>query len=117
MTAHYIAQIVQCEFDKVDLDEMSSGFDNIVKYQYGRVSDDWVNRRIESKQYYRWLRACSLLETYLRLNYTTFVETELVYYWAKDICNRRNNDLNNYRMNGNPFNACPKFEDWLNKKR
>lgn len=97
MTAHYIAKIVQREYEKLDIDEMLAEFKGIEKYKYGRISDEWVNKRIENKQYDRWVHACYLLESYLRIHFQTFVETELVYQWAKPICEERNKMLNKKR--------------------
>lgn len=98
MTAHYISKVVQSQYDKISIDEILSEFNGIKKYEYGRFSDEWVNKRIENKQYHRWLDACYLLETYLKRHFESFVETELVYYWAKNICEDRNKMLNKKRM-------------------
>ena len=98
MTAHYIAKIVQNQYEKINIDEMLSEFQGIEKYKYGRLSDEWVNTRIENKQYHRWIHACYLLESYLKRNFLSFAETELVYHWAKDICEQRNRVLNQNRL-------------------
>jgi hypothetical protein len=115
MTANYVARVVESLYNKVDIDKMSEGFDKIEKYSCGRLSDDWVNRQITEKSYLRWLKACYLLETYLQHNYSTFVETELVYKWGKRICEQRNKDLSMYRAFGNPFGKQD-FNTWLKKK-
>jgi hypothetical protein len=98
MTANYIASIVQCQYEKLNIDEISAEFKGIKKYEYGRLSDEWVNKQIENKQYHRWIHSCYLLETYLERNFETFVETELVYHWAKQICEKRNKYLNKKRI-------------------
>lgn len=41
--------------------------------------------------------ATSLLDEWLRINYNTFKETEGVYRWAKPLCDRRNNQINQSR--------------------
>ena len=99
MTANLIAKVVQSQYEKLNVDELLSEFSGIEKYdECGRLSDNWVNRKIENEQYYRWLDACYLLQNYLERNFETFVETELVYYWAKGICEQRNKYLNRIRM-------------------
>lgn len=98
MTAHYIAKIVQREYDKLDIDAMLAEFKGIEKYKYGRLSDEWVNKDIENKQYHRWIHACYLLKSYLEKHFETFVETELVYKWAKPICESKNKFLNKNRL-------------------
>lgn len=98
MTAHFIAKVVQSQYDKIDIDEMLAEFKGIEKYKYGRISDEWVNRRIDNEQYHRWIHSCYLLEEYLRRHFRTFVETELVYKWSKKMCEDRNKMLNKSRM-------------------
>lgn len=98
MTAHMIAKLVQIHYERLNIDEILSEFKGIEKYEYGRISDKWVNKEIENAQYYKWIRAWDLLKTYLRLNFSTFVESELVYRWAKDICEHRIQHLNKSRL-------------------
>jgi hypothetical protein len=117
MTAHYFARVVESLYNKVDIDKMSAGFDQIKKYDSsGRMSDDWTNRRITEKSYIRWCMAIGAFEQYLRENYATFVETELVYKWGKRICDERNYELTMYRAYGNPFNTRT-FKEWLRDKK
>jgi hypothetical protein len=98
MTAHFLAEIVQSQYHKLNIDEMLSEFKGIEKYQYGRISDEWINKRIENKQYYKWQHAGYLLEMHIRENWDTFEQTELVYTWAKDLCEKKNRELNKKRM-------------------
>ena len=112
MTAHYIAKVVESLYDKLDINKMSEGFDKIEKYNCGRLSDEWVNREINEKSYIRWCYAIGTLETYCKQNLATFEETELVYKWAKDICEQRNKLYNQWRA----FGWYMTFEQWLNKK-
>jgi hypothetical protein len=100
MTSHYIARVVQSQFDKVDFDAIADKWKDIKREDYGRVSDEWVNRRIDNEQYYKWLRACNLLEEHIKRNFETFEQTELVYTWAKDLCIQKNNELNRWRQFG-----------------
>lgn len=114
MTANYIAKVVESLYNKVDIDKMSEGFDKLKKYEdCGRVSDEWVNRRITEKSYTRWCQSVGFLENYCRNNFTTFEETELVYKWAKNVCKQRNELYNQWRAYG----GYSTFEQWLNKKR
>ena len=95
MTAHYIAKVVESLYNKVNIDKMSAGFDKLKQYDSpGRMSDEWINRRITEKSYIRWCQAVGVLENYCRDNFTTFKETELVYKWAKNVCNQRNDMYN-----------------------
>ena len=113
MTAHFIAQVVESYYDKLDLDKMAEPLKGIKKYRdCGRVNDDWVNARIVDPTYLRWCRAISTLESYMQVHYTTFQETELVYKWAKDICESRNRAMNEWRMRG----AYKSFSDFLKRK-
>lgn len=109
MTANLIAKVVESQYQKVSIDEMSSGFNRIKRYKYGRLSDEWVNKQIENKQYDRWLYSCYLLEEYIRFHFADFEQTELVYRWAKDLCERKNMLLNNWR--GNSYGMT--FKEWL----
>ena len=113
MTSNYIAKVVESLYNKVDIDKMSEGFDKLKKYEdCGRVSDEWVNRRITEKSYFRWCQSINVLEQHLIDNYTTFEETELVYKWGKKICERRNKEFNEFRST--PTHNT--FEEWLNLK-
>ena len=112
MTANFIAQVVENLYHKVDIDKMSEGFDKIKQFDSpGRVSDDWVNRRITEKSYIRWCQAIGLLETYCQQNFATFEETELVYKWAKRVCDDRNIKYNQCRAYG----GYSTFNQWLKK--
>jgi len=113
MTAHYIARVVESLYNKVDIDKMSAGFDKLKQYDSpGRQSDEWINRQIAEKSYFRWLLAMATLEDYCRRNFDTFKETELVYKWAKRVCNDRNNLYNQWRIWGGYLT----FAEWLNKR-
>jgi len=110
MTANYIAKVVESLYDKVDIDKMSEGFDKLKQYDSpSRQSDEWINRCITEKSYFRWCQAIGFLENYCQENFATFKETELVYKWANKVCKQRNNE---YRANG----GNRTFEQWLNKK-
>ena len=112
MTANFIAQVVENLYNKVDIDKMSEGFDQIRKYDdSGRMTDDWVNTRISEKSYLRWVRAINTLETYCQMNFETFEETELVYKWAKRVCAYRNSAYNQWRAYG----GYSTFKEWLKK--
>jgi hypothetical protein len=114
MTANYVAKVVESFYNKIDIDKMSEGFDKIKKYDScGRVSDEWTNRQITDKRYIRWCFSISVLEEYMRKNYTTFTETELVYKWGKRICEQRNKEYNQWRV----FGGYTTFEQWLKKNR
>jgi hypothetical protein len=113
MTANLIAKVVDSLYNKINIDEMSNEFKGIKKYEdCGRKTDEWVNKRIENKDYYRWLLACSKLEEYLLINYANFEETELVYRWGKRICEARNNNKTIYRSK---YRSEP-FEVWVNRR-
>ena len=112
MTAHQLAQIVQEKFDAINLEEVDKEFADIQKYDCGRISDVWQNKQIENEAFVDWVKACSELESYLRLNLGTFTETELVYKWAKAICMRRNMLLSTWRS-GYSYMS---FVEYINKK-
>ena len=113
MTANYIAKVVESLYNEVDIDKMSEGFDKLKQYDSpGRQSDEWVNRSITEKSYFRWVKSCFVLEDYCRNNFTSFEETELVYKWAKEVCDQRTNLYNQWRGYG----TCSTFDEWLNKR-
>jgi len=113
MTANYIANVVESLYNKVDINKMSEGFDKLKQYDSpGRQSDEWVNRRITEKTYTRWCQAVGFLENYCRDNFATFKETELVYKWAKRVCEQRNYEYNQWRA----FGGYSTFDQWLNKR-
>jgi hypothetical protein len=113
MTANYIANVVESLYNKVDINKMSAGFDKLKQYDSpGRQSDEWVNRRITEKTYIRWCQAVGFLENYCRMNFTTFKETELVYKWAKRVCEDRNKMYNEWRA----FGGYRTFDQWLDKR-
>jgi hypothetical protein len=114
MTAHQLAEIVQNKFDAINIDEINAEFAGINKYEEnGRISDEWQNKAIEDKAFVDWIKSCTELETYLRVNLGTFTETEMVYKWAKAICMRRNNLLSTWRSGY----AYMSFVEYLNKIR
>jgi hypothetical protein len=55
----------------------------------------------------------NLLESHIRRNFSNFKETELVYKWAKDLCDSRNNLYNDYRASGWYYGD---FENFLKTK-
>lgn len=112
MTANYIAKVVESLYNKVDIDKILEGFNKLKKYHCGRVSDEWANRQITEKSFIRWYKAIGILETYCRDNFATFEETELVYKWAKEVCDRRNYLYNQWRVYG----GYSTFEQWLKKR-
>jgi len=109
MTAHYIAKVVQMQYEKLNIDEMLSELSAIEKYKHGRVSDEWVNRQIDNEQYHRWNHACYLLEQHILYNFCNFEQTDLVYQWAKKLCENKNKLLNLYRQSG----CFKSFRDWM----
>ena len=113
MTANYIAKVVENLYNKVDIDKMSAGFNDIKQFNdCGRTSDEWINRHITEKSYIRWCMAIGVLETYCQHNFATFKETELVYKWAKNVCNQRNDMYNQWRA----FGGYRTFDQWLDKR-
>jgi hypothetical protein len=110
-TAHQLAEIVQNKFEAINIDEINQEFADIKKYDCGRISDEWQNKKIENEAFVDWIKSCSELETYLRANLGTFTETELVYKWAKVICMRRNELLSTWRSGYSYIS----FVDYLNK--
>lgn len=52
------------------------------------------------KQLYDYHRSQGLLEKYLKMNFLTFEETELVFKWNKQLCENRNDFENWYRYTG-----------------
>ncbi|NBO22882.1 hypothetical protein EBU94_06060 [bacterium] len=100
MTAHYIATLVEKCYNEIDLDLITKGWDTIPREEYGRKTDAWINTRIEDPAYLKWCKACNLLERYLKLNFETFEETELVYKWAKRVCEERNHAKNEWKAYG-----------------
>jgi hypothetical protein len=112
MTANYIAQVVENLYNKLDLDKMSAGWDKIKKYNdWGGMTDEWINTRITDKTYIRWCMAIGVLEDYCRKNYDTFEETELVYKWAKNVCDGRTEIYNKWRAYG----GYSTFKEYLKK--
>lgn len=69
MTADYIARLCEKALDQLTTDEHRTDLKHPPIYNYNR--------------------ACSLLENYLNQNFDTFEETELVYKYAKYICEDR----------------------------
>ena len=90
MTANFIAQLCQRKLDALDL----------------TVPAD--------HQLYDYNYACSLLERFIRDNFYTFVETELVRRWEPELCAIRAQFDSWFRaygwMYGEPANARKEFE-------
>lgn len=85
MTAHYIARVCESKLNQIDCEDMST----VGKYNL----------------------ACGLLDDYIRLNFDTFEETELVYKFAKVWCDKRVMLKNHYRSYGWMGNST--FKSWL----
>ena len=116
MTAHYIATIVDKCFNAIDFDAIMEKWKDIPRREAcGRTSDDWVNRRINDPAYEKWNRACSLLHQYIKWNIDTFEETELVYYWAKPLCDHITSAKNHF--NGWEWWKYKSFPDFYFNKR
>lgn len=109
MTANFIAKVVESQYEKLSIDELISELKGIERYKYGRTSDEWTNKQIENSQYHRWQRACCLLDEYIKYHFADFEQTELVYYWAKDLCEQKNRLLNKYKANWTNLT----FQEWL----
>lgn len=102
MTANYVAIIVQSMYDKINIDDILKEFkaiEGMKKYDDYGMTPEYQSFRIKNKAYNRWLESCYVLEAYLKFNFETFKETDLVYLWAKAICDRRNLWLNEKRAN------------------
>ena len=109
MTANFIAQVVENYYNKLDLDEMAVRWKDIQRVnEYGNVTHEWVNRDLKDPVYLRWCMAMGVLETYCCNHFETFIETELVYRWAKRVCEQRNAALNEWKVNGG-YNSFSKF--------
>jgi len=113
MTANYIAKVVESLYNKIDIDKMSEGFDKIKQYDNGLYTDDWVNRKITDKSYFRWCKSIGVLESYCKMNFETFEQTDLVYKWAKNVCEYRNDLHNEWRA----FGGHTTLSKWLKNKR
>lgn len=101
MTANFIAQVVENYYEKLSLEAMSEPWKDIKRVnEYGNATHEWINRELKDPIYIRWCYAISTLETYLKLHFDTFEETELVYKWAKPLCEARNRALNRFRIDG-----------------
>jgi len=90
MTAHYLATVVEKCFNAVDFDAIIEGWKDIPRTDGYYRSDEWANTQMDDPAYLKWCRACNLLDVYLRRNRDTFIETEMVYKWAKKHCDARN---------------------------
>jgi hypothetical protein len=114
MTANYIAKVVESLYNKIDIDKMSEGFDKIKQHNHnGTTTDEWTNRRIAGRSYFRWCKSIGVLESYCKINFETFEETELVYKWAKHICKYRNDLYNEWRA----FGGHITFNQWLKNRQ
>lgn len=109
MTANFIAQVVENYYQKLDIDEMTAPWKDIPQHnEYGTVTHEWINRELKNPTYLRWCMAIGVLESYCLANFESFVETELVYKWAKRVCERRNAALNQWKIWGG-YNSFSKF--------
>ena len=113
MTANLIAKVVESQYQKISIDALLSEFNGIERYKYGRLSDEWVNKPIENEQYHRWADSCYVLEEYIRCHFADFEQTELVYRWAKDLCERKNMLVNKWRSSYTGLT----FKEWLDKNK
>lgn len=101
MTANFIAQVVENYYNKLSLEDMAAPWKDIKQYnEYGNVTDEWINRDLKDPTYIRWCYAITALETYCQQNFATFQETELVYKWAKRVCEARNHAKNQWKIWG-----------------
>ena len=112
MTANLIAQVVENYYHKLDLDKMAAPWKGIEKYSYGRVTDEWVNRELKDETYLRWCKAIGLLESYCKQHFDSFQETDLVYKWAKRVCEERNHAKNEWKAYG----GYQSFSSFLTRK-
>lgn len=109
MTAHFIAQVVENYYQKLDIDQMTAPWKDIPqRNEYGNVTHEWINRDLRDPTYIRWCQAIGVLESYCKANFETFQETELVYKWAKRVCEHRNHAINQYRVHGG-YNSFSTF--------
>lgn len=109
MTANFIAQVVENYYQKLDIDEMAAPWKDIPqRNEYGNLTHDWINRELKNPTYIRWCQAIGVLETYCCHNFETFKETELVYKWAKRVCERRNHAVNEWKAYGG-YNSFSNF--------
>jgi hypothetical protein len=100
MTANFIAKVVESMYNKINISELGRCLSNEIQgikkeNNYG-LTPEFQNVKYKVRMgktsyppYNRWVKANALLEQYLQDNPDTFVETELVYKWAKDTCDRR----------------------------
>ncbi len=109
MTANFIAQVVENYYNKLDLDKMAAPWKEIKQYnEYGNVTHEWINRDLKNPTYLRWCKAIGLLESYCLEHFDSFQETELVYKWAKRVCERRNAAVNQWKAFGG-YNSFSNF--------
>lgn len=110
MTANFIAQVVENYYNKLSLEDIVAPWKEIKQYnEYGNLTHDWINRDLKDPIYLRWCQAIGVLETYCCHNFDSFQETELVYKWAKRVCERRNHAVNQWRIWG----GYKSFSDFL----
>ena len=113
MTANLIAQVVENYYNKLDLDEMTAPWKDIKQYnEYGNVTHEWINRDLKNPTYMRWCKATGLLESYCKQHFDSFQQTELVYKWAKRVCEERNRAKNEWKAYG----GYQSFSTFLTRK-
>lgn len=109
MTANFIAQVVENYYNRLDLDEMTAPWKDIPqRNEYGTTTDEWINRDLKDPAYLRWCYAINTLESYCYEHFESFQETELVYKWAKRVCERRNAAVNQWKIWGG-YNSFSNF--------
>lgn len=102
------------ELELVDFDISQHNEETLAQYvEHYYEAVDLSDVDDVKKTRYKFLMSIGLLETYLLHNYATFKRTELVYKWAKNLCDRRNNELNEYRTWGWTKGT---FDDYLKSK-
>lgn len=109
MTANFIAQVVENYYQKLDIDQMTAPWKDIPqRNEYGNITHEWINRDLKEPTYIRWCQAIGVLETYCCHHFDSFQETELVYKWAKRVCERRNHAVNQWKAYGG-YNSFSNF--------
>lgn len=97
MTSNYIAKVVESMYQKINIDELMSDIQGIkmrdenynLTPEFQRCQFELSRGLSKNNDFNRWIKACYTLEYYLQKNFETFEQTELVYKWAKDTCDRQ----------------------------
>jgi hypothetical protein len=103
LTAHNIAELVQEKFDSIDFNEMLENWKDIpVLDSSGFYTISWQKRKF-SPEFTEWLVACGKLEDFLK-QHPDSEQTDLVYTWAKQVCEKIIKEKNLQRAFLNPRN-------------